>query len=47
VLKLTPFAESLQKPVRDAILQMRAISERKPKFDPPASDREIIVEASD
>ncbi|HEY2527934.1 MAG TPA: LysR family transcriptional regulator [Xanthobacteraceae bacterium] len=46
-LKLTPFAESLQKPVRDAILQMRAISEWKPNFDPAQSDREILLEASD
>jgi DNA-binding transcriptional LysR family regulator len=46
-LKLTPFAESLQKPVRDAILQMRAISEWKPNFDPSQSDREILLEASD
>jgi DNA-binding transcriptional LysR family regulator len=47
VLKLTPFAESLQKPVRDAILQMRAISELKPNFDPAQSDQKIILEASD
>ena len=46
-LKLTPFAESLQKPVRDAILQMRAISELKPNFDPAQSDQKIILEASD
>jgi DNA-binding transcriptional LysR family regulator len=46
-LKLTPFAESLEKPVRDAILQMRAISEWKPNFDPAQSDRKIILEASD
>jgi DNA-binding transcriptional LysR family regulator len=46
-LKLTEFAESLQKPVRDAILQMRAISEWKPNFDPAQSDRKIILEASD
>jgi DNA-binding transcriptional LysR family regulator len=46
-LKLTPFAESLQKPVRDAILQMRAISEWKPNFDPAQSEREILLEASD
>lgn len=46
-LKLTEFAESLQKPVRDAILQMRAISEWKPNFDPAQSDRKITLEASD
>jgi DNA-binding transcriptional LysR family regulator len=42
-LKLTTFAESLQRPVRDAIPQMRAISEWN--FDPAQSDREIHLEA--
>jgi LysR family nod box-dependent transcriptional activator len=46
-LRLTAFAESLQKPVRDAILQMQAISAWKPSFDPARSQRKITIEASD
>src|ERR1700693_3495320 len=45
--RLTSFAESLQKPVRDVILQMRAISAWRPDFDPAKSDRKITIEASD
>lgn len=46
-LVLTSFAETLKGPVRDAILQMRAISEWKPSFDPARSERKITIEASD
>ena len=45
--RLTPFAESLQKPVRDVMLQMQAISAWRPNFDPLKSDRKITIEASD
>jgi LysR family transcriptional regulator, nod-box dependent transcriptional activator len=45
--RLSPFAESLQKPVRDVILQMRAISDWRPSFEPAESDRKITIEASD
>ena len=45
--RLTSFAESLQKPVRDVVLQMQAISGWRPNFDPAKSDRAITIEASD
>jgi len=45
--RLTPFAESLQKPVRDVMLQMRAISDWRPKFDAADSDRKVTIESSD
>jgi LysR family transcriptional regulator, nod-box dependent transcriptional activator len=45
--RLTSFAESLQKPVRDVVLQMQAISGWRPNFDPAKSDRTITIEASD
>ena len=45
--RLSAFAESLQKPVRDAILQMRAISDWRPNFEPALSDRKLSIEASD
>jgi DNA-binding transcriptional LysR family regulator len=45
--RLTPFAELLQKPVRDAILQMRAISDWRPNFQPAQSERRITIESSD
>jgi len=32
--RLTSFAESLQRPVRDVVLQMQAISGWRPNFDP-------------
>jgi LysR family nod box-dependent transcriptional activator len=45
--RMTSFAESLQKPVRDLMLQMQAISAWRPNFDPAKSDRRITIEASD
>jgi len=45
--RLTPFAEFLQKPVRDVMLQMRAISDWRPSFDAAQSDRKITIESSD
>lgn len=45
--ELTPFAIGLQKSVRDAMLQMRAISDVRPTFDADTSDRKISIEASD
>ena len=45
--RTTSFAESIQKPVRDLMLQMQAISVWRPNFDPAKSDRKIIIEASD
>ena len=45
--RMTSFAESLQKPVRDLMLQMQAISVWRPNFDPAKSDRKITIEASD
>ena len=44
---LSPFAESLAHPVRDALVQIQAISSRRPNFDPTKSDRNITLEASD
>jgi LysR family transcriptional regulator, nod-box dependent transcriptional activator len=44
---LSPFAQSLEAPVRDALVQMQAISERRPHFDPSMSDRTITLEVSD
>ncbi len=45
--RLSAFAESLQKPVRDGILQMQAISDWRPSFDAAQSDRRITIESSD
>jgi LysR family transcriptional regulator, nod-box dependent transcriptional activator len=45
--RLTSFAESLQRPVRDVVLQMQAISGWRPNFDPAKSDRTITIGASD
>lgn len=46
-MRLTPFSVSIRQSVRDAILQMQAISEWRPNFDPRTSDRRITIEASD
>jgi LysR family transcriptional regulator, nod-box dependent transcriptional activator len=46
-MQLTPFSESIRKSVRDSILQMQAISEWKPNFDPLTSERRITIQASD
>jgi LysR family nod box-dependent transcriptional activator len=45
--RLSAFAESLQKPVRDAILQMQTISDWRPNFNAAQSDRRITIESSD
>jgi DNA-binding transcriptional LysR family regulator len=44
---LTPRAESMQKPVRDVLLQIQAIVTMDPSFDPMTSTRKITIEASD
>jgi LysR family transcriptional regulator, nod-box dependent transcriptional activator len=43
----TTFASSLQRPVRDMVLQLRALSGLRPNFDPTRCDRTIRIEASD
>jgi LysR family transcriptional regulator, nod-box dependent transcriptional activator len=44
---LTPMGETLEKPVRDVLLQVQAITTTKPSFDPSTSRRKITIEASD
>jgi LysR family nod box-dependent transcriptional activator len=44
---VTPFAQTLAKPVRDVLLQMQAITAWRPDFDLAKSDRRISIEASD
>lgn len=44
---LTPKAEAMQKPVRDVLLQIQAITTMDPAFDPMTSTRKITIEASD
>jgi DNA-binding transcriptional LysR family regulator len=44
---LTPKAETMQKPVRDVLLQIQAITTMDPAFDPATSTRKITIEASD
>jgi DNA-binding transcriptional LysR family regulator len=44
---LTPKAESMQKPVRDVLLQIQALITADPSFDPMTSTRKITIEASD
>ncbi len=46
-LTLTPLAQGLVEPVRDALLQVRAAIARKPGFDPASAERRFIVCASD
>jgi LysR family nod box-dependent transcriptional activator len=45
--QLTAFAQTLKNPVRDAVLQMQAISGLRAKFDPASSNRSITIGASD
>jgi DNA-binding transcriptional LysR family regulator len=45
--QLTPFAQDLQAPVRNVVLQLRGISGWRPKFDPAHAERKITIEASD
>lgn len=44
---LTARAEGLQKPVRDVLLQIQAITTNNPSFHPATSTRRITIEASD
>ena len=44
---LTPKAISLQKPVRDLLLQVQTITRTSAEFDPKSSDRRIVIEAFD
>lgn len=46
-LILTPLADSLVNPVRDALLQVQAITTTKPHFGPTTSKKKITVECSD
>src|SRR3974377_573494 len=43
----TPLANSLVQPVRDVLIQIRAIASTSVKFDPAKSHRKITVMASD
>jgi DNA-binding transcriptional LysR family regulator len=45
--RLTTFAEALRTPVRDAVLQLQAISGLRPMFDPATSKRSITITGSD
>jgi len=44
---LTPRAEELKRPIREVLLQVQAITNESPAFDPSTSDRKIVVETSD
>lgn len=46
-LTLTPLAQELIQPVRDALLQVRAAISRQPTFDPSQAERHFEVYASD
>lgn len=46
-LTLTPLAQSLVGPVREALLQARAALARRPGFDPALTERHFLVCASD
>ena len=46
-LMLTPLAQSLVEPVRDALLRARAAIARKPGFDPASAERRFVICASD
>jgi DNA-binding transcriptional LysR family regulator len=46
-LTLTPLAQSLVEPVREALLQVRAAMSRKPGFDPATAERRFMACASD
>jgi LysR family transcriptional regulator, nod-box dependent transcriptional activator len=46
-LMLTPLAQSLVAPVREALLQVRAAIARQPGFDPATAQRRFVVCASD
>jgi len=44
---MTPKAQSLQRPVRDVLLQIQAITTSNPWFDPKTSTRKFTIESSD
>ena len=44
---LTPLAESLVEPVQDIILQVKALIDYTPGFDPRTAERQFTVMASD
>lgn len=44
---LTPLAAQLAQPVRDVLLQIKAITMERPAFDPATSTRRFVIEASD
>jgi DNA-binding transcriptional LysR family regulator len=46
-LALTPLAQSLAQPVREALLQARAAIARRPDFDPALTERHFLACASD
>jgi DNA-binding transcriptional LysR family regulator len=46
-LDLTPFAVTLQQPVRDLLLQAQALTRRRPELDPARIERDITIVASD
>lgn len=46
-MSLTPLAESLKEPVREALMQMQSIVEFRPEFDPATVYREFDIVASD
>jgi LysR family nod box-dependent transcriptional activator len=46
-LVLTPFAESLAEPVRDLLLQVQALTRRRPELDASKIEREITIVGSD
>jgi DNA-binding transcriptional LysR family regulator len=43
----TPFASSLEAPVRDLLLQAQALTRRRPEVDPARIERDIVIVASD
>lgn len=46
-LTLTPFAHTLAEPVRDLLLQVQALTRRRPEIEPSRFDRRITIVASD
>jgi DNA-binding transcriptional LysR family regulator len=46
-LELTPLAQELVEPVRDALLQVKSALSRRPGFDPATAERHFVVCASD
>jgi LysR family transcriptional regulator, nod-box dependent transcriptional activator len=46
-MTLTPLAQTLVEPVREALLQVRAALARKPAFDPTTENRKFVLCASD